>query len=82
MASATVSREVVNVIAGEMAMAVERAVDCWMLEIEQVFGNPRLTTLGRLNAVREILDRYRSLTGKSELMHRSHERAGWAKEAV
>jgi len=58
---------VVNVIASELAYGVERAVDCWMSQVEQALGDIHLTTLGRLNAVREILEKYKSLTGKETL---------------
>lgn len=59
--------DIVNVIAGEMAAGVERAVDCWMSEIEQALTDQRLTTLGRMNAAREVLNRYKNLTGKKQL---------------
>jgi hypothetical protein len=59
--------ELVNAIAAEMALAVDAAVECWMAQIEQVSTDPRLTTLGRTSAVKEILDRYKHLTGKAEL---------------
>lgn len=60
-----------NVIASEMAYGVERAVDCWMSQIEGALGDMRLTTLGRLNAVREILQKYKCLTGKETLEGRN-----------
>ena len=63
--------DIVNVIASEMAAGVERAVDCWMSEIEQAVTDTQLTTLGRMNAVREVLDRYKNLTGKQQLECRS-----------
>src|SRR2546422_8773610 len=46
---------------------VEMAVECWMTQFEEAFTNTRLTTLGRLNAVGEILDQYKRLTGKTQL---------------
>ena len=67
MATVAIPREVVDAIASEMACGVERAVDCWMSQVEQALTDPRLTTLGRMNAVREIVDRYKNLTGKEEL---------------
>lgn len=64
-------REIVNLIASEMASAVEKAVECWMAEFEGVLADTSLTTLGRLNAVREILENYKSLTGKTQLQAQS-----------
>ena len=54
-----------------MSVGVERAVECWMSEIEQALTNGHLTSLGRLNAVCEILAEYKELTGKKELKDRS-----------
>jgi len=57
----------VNLIASEMASRVERAVECWMAQVEQALADVRLTSLGRLNAVSEIVRDYKRLTGKSAL---------------
>ena len=62
-----INRDVVRAIAAEMAIGVEVAVECWMSQIEQALIDVHLTTLGRLNAVSEILDKYKRLTGKSKL---------------
>jgi len=57
----------VQAIAGEMAIGIERAVDCWMAEIDLVLADTRLTTLGRLYAVKDVVDRYKKLSGKKSL---------------
>jgi hypothetical protein len=62
-----INRDVIRAIAAEMAIGVEAAVECWMSQIEQALTDIHLTTLGRLNAVSEILDKYKHLTGKSKL---------------
>lgn len=59
-----VTENLVNVIASEMASGVERAVDCWMAQVEHAMTDVRLTTLGRVNAVREILETYKRVTGR------------------
>ena len=66
MATAVIPTDVVDVIASEMAAGVERAVECWMAQIEQALADVHLTSLGRLNAVRGIVDEYRHLTGTGE----------------
>jgi len=66
VATATVNRELIEVIAEEMAHGVETAVECWMTQIELALTDVQLTTQGRLNAVREIVDSYKHLTGKAE----------------
>ena len=67
MANTAVYKEFVSAVATEMASGVEMAVECWMTQFEEAFTNTRLTTLGRLNAVGEILDQYKRLTGKTQL---------------
>jgi len=62
--------ELVDAIAAEMALGVDAAVECWMAQIEQASTDLRLTTLGRMSAVKEVLDRYKHLTGKAELHSR------------
>ena len=66
MATTAVNRELVRVIAEEMAYGVETAVECWMTQIELALADTRLTTLGRLQAVREVVENYKHLTGRVE----------------
>jgi hypothetical protein len=70
LGAAVIPTKVVEVIASEMALGVDRAVECWMSQIEQALTDTHLTSLGRLNAVREILDEYKHLTGKVQLQGR------------
>jgi hypothetical protein len=67
MATATLNRDLVQVIAEEMAHGVKNAVDCWMTEIDLALTDPSLTSLGRLNAVREIVENYKHLTGQAHV---------------
>ena len=67
MASTAISRAFVTLIAEEMARGVETAVECWMSQVECALSDLHLTTLGRLNAVQDVLDRYKHLTGKGAL---------------
>jgi hypothetical protein len=71
LASTAVPADIVDAIAGEMAVGVDRAVECWMSEIEQALTDMHLTSLGRLGAVREIVDEYKRLTGKAQLKSRN-----------
>src|SRR5271163_1131705 len=63
--------ELIEAIASEMSVGVDRAVECWMAEIEQALTDIHLTSLGRLNAVCEIVNGYKQLTGKAQLRDRS-----------
>jgi hypothetical protein len=60
-------RDVVRVIAEEMANGVQNAVDCWMTEIDLAVTDSTLSTLARLNAVRDIIQNYKHLTGQEDL---------------
>ena len=70
MAGTAIPTDLVDAIASEMAVGVEMAVECWMSQIEQALTDVHLTSLGRLNAVRGILDEYKHLTGKAQLKGR------------
>ncbi len=70
MAATTIPTDVIDLIAAEMVLGVERAVDCWMSQIEEVLADVHLTSLSRLNAVRNIVDEYKYSTGKIQLSGR------------
>lgn len=59
MATAATSREFIEAIAAELSQGIDCAVEFWMGQIEQALGDPELTTLGRLNAVRAIVHTFR-----------------------
>ena len=71
MATTAIPTDLVDIIASEMSVGVDRAVECWMSEIEQALTDIHLTSLGRLNAVCEIVNEYKQLTGKAQLKDRS-----------
>ena len=60
----------VDAVAREMASGVETAVECWMAQIDEALTDRHLTSLGRLNAVAQILADYKRLTGKEQLQRR------------
>jgi hypothetical protein len=67
VASNVISRDVITVIAQELSCAVDRSVEYWMAQLDEVLTDTRLTTLGRLNSVSAIVARYKHFTGKSQL---------------
>jgi hypothetical protein len=68
MATAVItSRDFVDAIAVEVASKIDVAVESWMAEMELALNDPALTTLGRINAAKEVLAQYKSLTGKQQL---------------
>lgn len=82
MSSVSANLDLVSLLAEEMASGVERAVECWLAQVDHALTDTQLTTLGRLNAVREILDRYKTLTGKTQLQGRVRELGSRADIAV
>lgn len=67
MASMAMRRDFIDAVAAELSLGIDAAVECWMVQVETALENPRLTKLGRMQAVREIIDRYRTATGKTHL---------------
>jgi hypothetical protein len=58
LATIATDRALIEAIAAEMSDGIESAVGFWMTQIEAALLNPRLTTLGRMHAVQEIVKRY------------------------
>ena len=74
---AVAPRDFVDVVASELAAAVDVAVESWMAQVENAFEDPQLTTLGRMNDIKDVLERYKECTGKVSLRCRrgiGHER--------
>jgi hypothetical protein len=61
----------IEAIVMEMSDGIECAVNFWMDQIERALHDPRLTTLGRMHAVLEIVKHYRS-TGELKADHHGH----------
>ncbi len=71
MATLAIAQEdFVSAVASEMCAGIEAAVDCWMAQIEEALRNPNLTTLGKVHAIKEVLEIYKQLTGKEQLRRR------------
>jgi len=64
-ASAVSVEEFVEIIAAELSAGVDVAVESWMAQVDEALHDPKLTTLGRMNSVKEVLARYKSLNGKT-----------------
>ena len=72
MATTAINQNVLlDAIVREMASGVDKAVECWMAQIEQIFDDTRLTTLGRMNAIHAVVQHYKQLTGKDHLTSRT-----------
>jgi len=64
------AQTLLTAVACETATAVDIAVESWMADIENAITDPHLTSLGRLHAVQDALQRYKDLTGKASLVRR------------
>jgi hypothetical protein len=62
LATAASDHELIEAVVAEMAQGIECALGFWMVQIEHALGDPQLTTLGRLYAVRAIVQKYRHST--------------------
>jgi hypothetical protein len=58
LAIAATDRALIEAIAAEMSDGIDDAVSFWMTQIQDALHDPRLTTLGRMNAIQEIVKRY------------------------
>ena len=67
MSSSIVSRVFIDAVATEMASGIDAAVECWMAQLESVLEDSRLTTMGRLQAVQEIVAHYRGTAGGTRM---------------
>jgi hypothetical protein len=63
---ATDIADFVDFVATEMSQAASAAVDRWIAEIDAALHDPHLTTLGRLSAVQQVVERYKHVTGRTE----------------
>ena len=67
LANVDTKNDFVNLVAAEMAAGIECAVESWLGRIDRVLNDNRLTTLGRLHAVQEVLRNYKNIAGKNQL---------------
>jgi hypothetical protein len=51
--------ELIEAVAAEVSVGIDRAVSFWMNQIDDVLHDSRLTTLGRLQAVKDVVGNYR-----------------------
>jgi hypothetical protein len=64
---AAAATEFVEAVATEMVFGIHQAVEGWLAPIDRALSNQHLTTLGRLNAVQEVVEKYKRLTDKTQL---------------
>ena len=57
--TASDQQELIDAVSAEVCAGIDRAVGFWMTQIENVLQDNRLTTLGRLQAVKELVGTYR-----------------------
>jgi hypothetical protein len=72
MATVATSRDLIEAVAEEMATGIHCAVEFWMTQIESVFDDSHMTTLSRLQAIKEILKNYRSEQAGKQIAGRGY----------
>jgi hypothetical protein len=68
--SALTTRDFIEAFAAELSSGIDAAVETWLAAVDRALNDPELTTLGRMNAAKEILEHYKNLTGKTQLRAR------------
>jgi hypothetical protein len=60
VASASKPDEILEIIAGELCLGIDRALNHWMIAVELAVNEPNLSTQERLEAVRQIVRDYKA----------------------
>jgi hypothetical protein len=60
MATSAINQGFIEAVAAEMSAGIRRALDGWMGRVESALGDPKLTSLGRLRAVQQIVSDYKN----------------------
>ena len=71
MASAANDHLLIEAVAAEISAGIETALTFWMGQIQSVLEDPRLTTLGRMHAIQEIVNRY-SVANSAGIEHHGY----------
>ncbi len=64
LATVAIPTEFINIVAAEMSSGVERAVEYWLAQIDQIANNDKITPSLKLAAIQGVLQNYKRLTGK------------------
>jgi len=66
MATSGVDQGFIEAVANEVSFGIEIAVGAWMARIESALEDPRLTTLGRLRAVQQVVSEFKRIAGPAD----------------
>ena len=58
---------VVSLVAEEISLGIDHAMDYWLGRIEMELMDAKLTTIERIRAIELILREYKEVTGKPQL---------------
>jgi hypothetical protein len=67
LATVAIPTDFINTVATEMSNGVERAVEYWLAQIDQIVLNDKITPELKVTAVQEVLQNYQRLIGKGPL---------------
>ena len=65
LATAAIPMDFINIVATEMLSGVERAVEYWLAQIDEIVMNDKLTPSLKLITIHGVLQNYKRLTGKN-----------------
>jgi hypothetical protein len=61
------TEDFVKTVAAEMACGVDRAVECWLAQVDQALEDGHLSAPARMDAIRAIVQKYKRVSGKQRL---------------
>ena len=67
MASIATRADFVSLVAEEISLGIDHAMDYWLGRIEMELMDTKLTTIERIRAIELILREYKEVTGKPQL---------------
>ncbi|MGH9529356.1 MAG: hypothetical protein ACRD2S_05480 [Terriglobales bacterium] len=67
LATAAIPTEFINTVATEMSSGVERAVEYWLDQIDQIVMSDKITPSLKLAAIQGVLQNYKNVTGRLAL---------------
>ena len=73
MATTALNTDFIDIIASEMSSGVERAVERWLAQVEQILANEGNTSSEKLAAIQNVLQNYKRITGKAQMALARHQ---------
>jgi hypothetical protein len=67
LATVAIPTDFINIVTTEMSYGIERAVEYWLAQIDQIVTNDKITPQLKVTAVQEVLQNHQRSIGKGPL---------------